>query len=132
MNKITGAYKLSEKDVANIEMLVKKGLTNAEISVVTGWSPPVIGKIRNGSYYELNARINEKRQAEREKKNNPAPVPVSQPSVPPQAADYLSAEKLERLCVAIEYNNALMNGVVNKLIAICESLGVNHDGGKKE
>jgi hypothetical protein len=73
MNKITGAYKLSEKDVANIEMLVKKGLTNAEISVVTGWSPPVIGKIRNGSYYELNARVNEKRQAEREKKKQSRP-----------------------------------------------------------
>ena len=68
MNKITGANKLSSVDVSRIEMLVKRSLTNSEISEVTGWSIPVINKIRNGSYYELNARVNEKRQAEREKK----------------------------------------------------------------
>lgn len=131
MNKITGANKLTPADVSRIEMLVKRGLINSEISDVTGWSVPVINKIRNGSYYELNARVNEKRQAEREKKNNPSPVPPL--SAPAEAArDFLSAEKLERLCVAVEYNNALMNGVVNKLIAICEALGVKHDGGKKE
>ena len=126
MNKFTGANKLSEKDVSRIEMLCKRGLTNSEIADVTGWSIPVINKIRNGTYHELNRRVNEKRQAERDKKNNPDPV--SLPSVPAEAArDFLSAEKLERLCIALEYNNALMNGIVNKLIAICEALGVKHD-----
>ena len=126
MNKFTGANKLSEKDVSRIEMLCKRGLTNPEIADVTGWSIPVINKIRNGTYHELNRRVNEKRKAEQDKKNNP--VPVSLPSVPAESArDFLSAEKLERLCIALEYNNALMNGVVNKLIAICEALGVKHD-----
>ena len=73
MNKITGAYKLTEKDVANIEMLIKRGLTNPEIAVVTGWSTPVIGKIRNGSYYELNSRVNEKRKMEQDKKKQSRP-----------------------------------------------------------
>lgn len=73
MNKITGAYKLNEADVAKIEMLCKRSLTNTEISLVTGWSVPVINKIRNGSYYELNSRVNEKRQAERNKKKTPLP-----------------------------------------------------------
>ena len=126
MNKITGANKLTPTDVSRIEMLVKRGLINSEISDVTEWSVPVINKIRYGSYYELNARVNEKRQAERDKKNNPAPVPP--PSAPAEnARDFLSAEKLERLCIALEYNNALLNGVVNKLIAICEALGVKHE-----
>ena len=131
MNKFTGANKLSEKDFSRIEMLCKRNLTNSEIADVTGWSIPVINKIRNGTYHELNRRVNEKRKAEQDKKNNP--VPVSLPSAPAEAArDLLSAEKLERLCIALEYNNALLNGVVNRLIAICEALGVKHDGGKKE
>lgn len=131
MNKITGANKLNEADVAKIEMLCNRGLTNPEISIVTGWSVPVVNKIRNGSYYELNKRANEKRQREREmeKKNNPEPAAPAPVSADPEP---LPAKAVERLYVAIEYNNALLNGVVNKLIAICEALGVKHDGGKKE
>lgn len=82
MNKITGANKLSSVDVSRIEMLVKRSLTNSEISEVTGWSIPVINKIRNGSYYELNARVNEKRQAEREKKKKTIPPLFPFPSLP--------------------------------------------------
>lgn len=109
------AKTVSEKDIETIKMLHSYGMPNKQIEAITGWSKPTISRIINGTRDKhieiLRGHYNqEKTQTEAPKEQ--------------EANPFDQEHILLRLADSLDYNNALMNGVLNKLQMLLDALGV--------
>lgn len=110
-NKITGATRLTTQDIKNIETLANAGLKVAQITEITGWSTPVVSRIKNGVYAEVNKQ---KREYERAKRQGT--LPVETPSKDETVQDETIVEDFDTVSlkkVLMELNKQLAFIIIN-------------------
>ena len=103
--------KLNKESYEKIKTFLNRGLYGREIAELMGFSEATVSCVRRTNDYD--DYIDRFRKHRKGNTNNQA-------DKDPDGIEDL----LLRIADGVDYNNALMNGLVSKLDAICKALGV--------
>lgn len=127
-----GAKKITTEEARKIKQMHEWGLTKKQIAELVGRDPSSVGNIVEGRWEQKKAYFrqqNELRRAAQEQPEEAPEAPVEVPEVPQERPEWAKDERLlMRLADSTDYTNALLNGILKRLMDICDALGVSGDG----
>ena len=121
-----GAKAITAEEREKIELLIASGLKAATIAKVVGRSETTIGYLKKGTYDQRLERMRKANDMRRHSGNaNQLSLTAPREQMEIQGEDPMSDERtMLRLADGVDYTNALLNGIMKRLDALCQALGV--------